>query len=365
MTYASVVSGAALTLMAVVAASVVSTEDTAARNNWTLVGRPNSGKLRNMDDTAVSGIKQEVVVTNYYQSLYKDDTPGEEESMFSSVSDNEVKNMEEYVDEGEYKYVTINKKKKGKKRKNKNKKEPTEKESTVLRKYEQGIEGKQEEDNPYPLAGHLDNDDFTDHHPGNIITAEDVVGKEAAQGAPDKYVPFLSSLKAYDHSVSPYSSPSSGFPPDNPDPTQKNGRDHHQHHHGHDHQNPNMSTQIRESLQGLEEARTAVVISNLLHNNDHNNSMDSRAMTTIGSGSGDGVTGDVDVDIGLLPISERSLNSIAEDCTECTSSTVINESGNDFAAKVSDCYNNNNCPDNVPIGCWNTSEVTDMAYAFF
>merc|ERR1711865_803549 len=127
MTYASVVSGAALTSMAVVAVSVVSTEDTAARNNWTLVGRPNSGKLRNMDDTAVSGIKQEVVVTNYYQSLYKDDTPGEEERMFSSVSDNEVKNMEEYLDEGEYKYVTINKQKKKKRRKNKNKKEKKKK----------------------------------------------------------------------------------------------------------------------------------------------------------------------------------------------------------------------------------------------
>ena len=111
MTYASVVSGAALASMAVAAASVVSTEDTAARNNWTLVGGSNSGKLSDTGDTVVSGIKR-VVVSNYYQRLYKDDTPGEEESMFSSVSDNEVKNMEDNLDEGEY--VTINKKKKNK-----------------------------------------------------------------------------------------------------------------------------------------------------------------------------------------------------------------------------------------------------------
>jgi hypothetical protein len=94
MTYASVVSGAALASMAVAAASEVSTEDTAARNNWTLVGGPKSGgNLSNMDDTAVSGIKQVVVVTNYYQSLDKDDTPGEEDSVFSSIRNNEFKNI--------------------------------------------------------------------------------------------------------------------------------------------------------------------------------------------------------------------------------------------------------------------------------
>merc|ERR1711966_82386 len=58
---------------------------------WILVGGPNSGKVRNMDDTAISGSKQGVVVTNFYQSLYKDDTPGEEESMFSPISDNKIK----------------------------------------------------------------------------------------------------------------------------------------------------------------------------------------------------------------------------------------------------------------------------------
>ena len=102
MTYASVVSGAALALVAVAAASEVSAEDTAAKGNpWTLVGGSNRGKLSNTDDTVVSGIKP-VVVVNYYQSLHKDDTPGEEESMmFSSISDNEVKNIEENLDEGE------------------------------------------------------------------------------------------------------------------------------------------------------------------------------------------------------------------------------------------------------------------------
>ena len=116
MTYASVVSGAALASMAVVAASVVSTEDTAARNNWTLVGGSNSGKLSDTEDTVISGINR-VVVSNHYQSLYKDDTPGEQESIFSSVSDNEVNSMEGNLDEGEYKYVTINKEKKKKKKK--------------------------------------------------------------------------------------------------------------------------------------------------------------------------------------------------------------------------------------------------------
>merc|ERR1711966_512526 len=99
---------------------------------WILVGGPNSGKLKNMDDTAVSGSKQGVVVTNYYQSLDKDDTPVEEDSVFSSISDNKIKNIKENLDEGED-VTTFNKKRK--KKKKKKKKEPKEKESTVLRKY--------------------------------------------------------------------------------------------------------------------------------------------------------------------------------------------------------------------------------------
>jgi len=54
--------------------------------------------------------------------------------------------------------------------------------------------------------------------------------------------------------------------------------------------------------------------------------------------------------------------SIADDCTLCTSSTVIAES-DDFQAKVAACIDGT-CPDNVPIGCWDTSKVTDMANAF-
>ena len=61
-----------------------------------------------MDDTAVSASKQGVVVANYYQIQNKDDTPGAEDSVFSSIRDNEVKNMEEDLNEGEY--VKINKK---------------------------------------------------------------------------------------------------------------------------------------------------------------------------------------------------------------------------------------------------------------
>merc|ERR1711966_55929 len=73
---------------------------------WILVGGPNSGKLRNMDDTEVSESKQGVVVTNYYQSLYKNDTPVEEDSVLSSIRGNEVKSIDKNLDEGEY-YVTI------------------------------------------------------------------------------------------------------------------------------------------------------------------------------------------------------------------------------------------------------------------
>merc|ERR1711966_229216 len=102
MTYALVVSGAALASVAVVAASVVSSEDTTVGNPWTLVGGSNGGKLSNTDDTGVSKIKR-VVVSNYYQGLEdKDDTPGEEEGMFSSISDHEINNIEENLDEGEY-----------------------------------------------------------------------------------------------------------------------------------------------------------------------------------------------------------------------------------------------------------------------
>jgi len=95
MTYASVVSGAALASLAVAAASVVvSSEDTTSGSSWIPVGGPNRGKLSNMDDTAVSKNKGGVVVSNYYQILVKDDTLGEEESMFISISDNEIKNTE-------------------------------------------------------------------------------------------------------------------------------------------------------------------------------------------------------------------------------------------------------------------------------
>merc|ERR1712028_34093 len=57
--------------------------------------------------------------------------------------------------------------------------------------------------------------------------------------------------------------------------------------------------------------------------------------------------------------------NIADDCTLCTSSTVITASGSQFAfrKKVDQCISGD-CQDDVPIGCWNTSEVTDMRWAF-
>merc|ERR1719162_1903098 len=63
--------------------------------------------------------------------------------------------------------------------------------------------------------------------------------------------------------------------------------------------------------------------------------------------------------ISLIP----SIADVEEDCTLCTSSTLITESGNDFRTKVSECIDGT-CPEGVPIGCWNTSDVTDMSYAF-
>merc|ERR1719162_1358502 len=57
--------------------------------------------------------------------------------------------------------------------------------------------------------------------------------------------------------------------------------------------------------------------------------MDSRTTTTIDSGSGDGLTGDVDVDTGVLPISKRSLNSIGRaatlpiDSTQCQAGKFV------------------------------------------
>ena len=59
---ASVVSRAALVLLAVVTASVGSSEDTSEGNPWIPVDRPNSKKLSNVDDNAVSGITVEYVL---------------------------------------------------------------------------------------------------------------------------------------------------------------------------------------------------------------------------------------------------------------------------------------------------------------
>ena len=55
--------------------------------------------------------------------------------------------------------------------------------------------------------------------------------------------------------------------------------------------------------------------------------------------------------------------TIADDCTLCTSFTLITDNGSYFQALVANCIGGS-CPDNVPIGCWNTSAVTDMEKAF-
>merc|ERR1711865_599877 len=96
------------------------------------------------------------------------------------------------------------------------------------------------------------------------------------------------------------------------------------------------------------EARTAAVKSDLLFNKEHSSSMDSRTTTTIGSGSGDGVTGDVGVDVGLLPIFERRLDSVQEDCTaKCKNwnRPVIEKDGTSFRYLIADCIAGQGCPD--------------------
>ena len=63
------------------------------------------------------------------------------------------------------------------------------------------------------------------------------------------------------------------------------------------------------------------------------------------------------------PSTPMPTNSGGEDCPRCTSATVIEVSGNDFRTKVKQCIDGN-CQDDVPIGCWDTSKVTDMSWAF-
>ena len=55
---------------------------------------------------------------------------------------------------------------------------------------------------------------------------------------------------------------------------------------------------------------------------------------------------------------------VGEDCDAgCDSRPVITGSRVAFQTKVKACIEGT-CPDNVPIGCWNTSDVTDMAQSF-
>lgn len=71
-----------------------------------------------------------------------------------------------------------------------------------------------------------------------------------------------------------------------------------------DHQN--TSIQVPESSPGLENAMSAAVVmfTFLLYNKEHTSIMDSHITTTIYSGSGGGITGDIEIDIGMLQISK-------------------------------------------------------------
>ena len=88
--------------------------------------------------------------------------------------------------------------------------------------------------------------------------------------------------------------------------------------------------------------------------------MGSCATTTIGSCSGDNGTGDIEVDNGMLQ-TKWSLNSIQEEFSQCTSRPEIDIGGNYFNELVSICNaDSSTCPDNIPIGCWDTSN--NMSY---
>ena len=215
---ASVVSGTALASMAVVTTSALS----AKAKSWIPVGRPNSGKLSNMsvlsakantwfpvsrpksenlsnvDDTADSGITQVVVNGNYYQRVDKDDTPRSNRGPCTLLGDHVYKVFEDDV---EHHGIVVD--------------SFLEKDLWIeifQVKYDDG----QTEDLYQDQVKLLDKPRrrFTT----NIIAGNDNdVEKEAGQDAPGKYVPFLSTHEAYDHSVSTYPNPSIGFLPDNPD----------------------------------------------------------------------------------------------------------------------------------------------------
>ena len=196
---ASVVSEAALASLAVVTASVGSSEDAAKGNPWIPVGRPNSGNLSNMDDTADSGITQVEVNGNYYQHVDKDDTPGIDRKPCTLLGSHVYKIFEDDV---KYHSIVVDS-------------ALVEKDSWIeifQVKYDGG-----ETEDLYPdqvLLLDKPRRRFT----GNIIAGNDNDDKkEAAQDAPCKYIPFLSTHEAYDHLVLPYPNPSTGFLPDNPD----------------------------------------------------------------------------------------------------------------------------------------------------
>ena len=123
------------------------------------------------------------------------------------------------------------------------------------------------------------------------------------------------------------------------------------------HHHPNASTHVQESLPRSDDTTAAIAPSALLHNKEH----------TSGGGS-------KNVDVGLLPISERLLDSsVQEDCAATCNNwdrPVINEKdGTSFRDLLEECtYRKVDCPSyldygNIPIGCWDTWDVTDMAYA--
>ena len=117
------------------------------------------------------------------------------------------------------------------------------------------------------------------------------------------------------------------------------------------HHRPNASTHVRESLPSSDDMQAAVASSTLLRNEEH----------TSGGGSKN-----VDVDVGLLPIFERRLDSAT--CNNWNR-PVIKEDGTSFRLLIEGCITEEECPEyldyeNVPIGCWDTSDVTDMSSGF-
>ena len=128
-----------------------------------------------------------------------------------------------------------------------------------------------------------------------------------------------------------------------------------------------------ESLPGLDDEMAPAAIAALFDNKEHasimGSIMDSRTTTTIDSGSGDGITGDVDVDTGVLPISKRSLSSIEGaatlpiDSTRCQAGNFVYDEYGRETAESTCAPSFSNSSDSIKDYCCASSYLTDEPYS--